>query len=549
MTRALLCLFLVGCGLDDPAVFDLSVSFDGAGEPRMGNASRFELEVYLPGASAANCDTLANGTSELSAAVEIRLADRSNPELTSLPRSGRKLVVIRGIDENDIPVVAGCAEVGDVDGDAELRIDAEPTTRAALTLIPSEGVETFARWSVEIRDARGELRPELSARWESLGAGQFTPFSEQVGESLEFELLEDPPPGPLRVTVLTRWALEASTQVVFVPPRERVFAQPPASAQFAVVSKEITAVLGAYVLSSGETEVVAYGAGSPSSVRIAGSWGIVEQRDSAFVFSETEIVPVEFSEAGLLIGDRSSLPTGVVQMPARAFDASTCDPDSNTRAIVFSSAGGNRVLDSTLLTELPSIGVSDEVTGSGCVRDGDEVMRRAFTTGAALWIESSEGAYELVPATSTAFRMDFVGQQARLWAEPGLAITSLAERTALIQPVLNVSMEGGLGIGVQESVLGVPLAVEAADADGSSVSDLLSIIRFDNQSQALFVILLGQDGNSTAAPFVLDGVVNEPWFTVVDLNPNDGRPDIVVADRAPDAESSLRILSIGPALP
>ncbi|MEO0814968.1 MAG: hypothetical protein AAFY60_19065, partial [Myxococcota bacterium] len=221
-------LVLGACGLEDPEVFDVAIRFDGNGEPRLNNVSRFSLELYLPGTREVGCDGLALATDMLAPAIELQLQGRSNPELTTIPRTGRKLVVLRGFDENEVAVVAGCAEFGTLDSDSSITVTLEPTTRAALSLVSGD----FTRWRVEVRDARGELRPEVEARWESLAAGQFNPFSEAVGPDREFTILEAPSAGPLRVSVLTRWAIEAATEVVFVPPAQDVFVVPNAPAQF-----------------------------------------------------------------------------------------------------------------------------------------------------------------------------------------------------------------------------------------------------------------------------------------------------------------------------
>lgn len=74
-----------------------------------------------------------------------------------IDRTGRKLVVIRGLDVQDLLVVAGCGEVGDVGGKTTLAIGAEPAAVAvALDYVPAAVAPLPMSVTVFVRDVLDE---------------------------------------------------------------------------------------------------------------------------------------------------------------------------------------------------------------------------------------------------------------------------------------------------------------------------------------------------------------------------------------------------------
>ncbi|MEL6547832.1 MAG: hypothetical protein AAFQ82_24615, partial [Myxococcota bacterium] len=327
-----------------------------------------------------------------------------------------------------------------------------------------------------------------------------------------------------------------------------VFVVPNAPAQFGVLQGSENAVVGAYVLGTGETEFVAYSALEPVTRRLGGDWGLAQRGARLFAFSVNGVLEVEFGAGSLTLGDISPLPANATEWPARGFDTSPC-PDANGEiigepSIVLSSAVGVVRLGENF-EMLPALELGD-VHASGCVRDDNEVMRRALVDSVELWLETESGEFARVPSVSSPLGLDFVGQFSSVWATPEVALTRLDARSASVLRPITVSAATGFGSGLAEPLLAVPLALEAGDVDGSSTpDDLVALIPFDSQRQALFVALNGRDGNSTAAPFVLDQEFRDPWMVLIDLDRGDGRPDVVIGDRSPEGSSRFLRLQLG----
>src|SRR5688572_28008839 len=90
--------------------------------------------VVPPPAAPFTCDQLAFGevapeTVALATQQEITTAiDDGGASLSPIPRTGTKLFYARGIDAQDLPLVAGCTQVDDVDGSVDVPIEGAPTT-------------------------------------------------------------------------------------------------------------------------------------------------------------------------------------------------------------------------------------------------------------------------------------------------------------------------------------------------------------------------------------------------------------------------------------
>lgn len=130
---------IIGTGCGGPA---LELRFE-VPAPYRAQVARVVLEVLVPPAGRPfDCEDLAFGRVDaalrtLSRSASYVVTDESRAELSALPRTGRKLFVAEGRDDEDVQLVAGCAEVRDIEVRQSVAIEGAPVPRVA-DLTPRE---------------------------------------------------------------------------------------------------------------------------------------------------------------------------------------------------------------------------------------------------------------------------------------------------------------------------------------------------------------------------------------------------------------------------
>jgi len=184
------------------------------------------LKIYMPpistqtGQKAFGCDELSFGEVDpavLSASLmqEVILSgteDKQRP-LSGVPRKGLKVLLAQAFDKSNLPVVAACTEIGDINDDIQLRLNGEPA--AVLTMIGGENQEWFFGAmqlpdpvELLITDAFQTPLESWDVKWNVVGPAE-TGSNGIVQTGDEGRLVFSPQtptsPGPSILEILTRW--------------------------------------------------------------------------------------------------------------------------------------------------------------------------------------------------------------------------------------------------------------------------------------------------------------------------------------------------------
>ena len=550
------CFGAFSCG-DPSDAYQLQVVVELGAGPLADRIQRVGFEIYLIGDrdQTIDCDQIAFAEVAPFPDFSFDLADDANDGVATVPRVGSKLLVVRAYDDSGRAVLAGCAETDTIESDSSLTIAVEPTTSATLERQPGTDGDEFRRWTVDIRDALGNQRLDIPARWESFGAGQLRPFSEEVferikmadeSERLLFEILERPPSGPFRVRVRTRWEVEDATRFVFVPPMTREYVVGPRASVSYVAHEQ--SVVASYATVEGDTVLVVYDGLERRSETIPGLWSLGRSSQGVFVVSMSSVRRLGIEATGLKILPAEPFASGTASVPSQIYDLSACSEDSPLALI--GADGHYRLFDRDFTyVPQPDLEALTGIVSTGCMADAAGAPRRLIDRygegDRRLSFASASGLGAAVRGSS-AEQFAFSGQWSREWATPVAVSTVVRDRDFVLQTHARVTPDLGLRVDNRETVLGGPVAVESGDLDGNSVEDLVVLTQLSAEQQALFVILRGDGSNEAAAAFELGTAFRDPWLAVVDLDSGDGHPNIVVADRQPGVESTLKIFTLGP---
>ena len=176
-----------------------------------------ELSVLLPPAAeeeSFGCDAVA--FDEVSAAVfELNLLQRhvlsqdgSVVDLAAIPRSPTKLLVVRGLAADQTLVVAGCSEVGTIDGALDVTVRAEP---ASVMTAPSHDFDVpwgTENLSYQLRDVLGTPLGQWPVRSTELAAGGVAESRDLMTDGagqLVIGPAEPTLPGPMALDVRPQW--------------------------------------------------------------------------------------------------------------------------------------------------------------------------------------------------------------------------------------------------------------------------------------------------------------------------------------------------------
>jgi hypothetical protein len=215
--------------------YSVHVRFDIPDDYR-ADVEAVTLSVIVPPPAAEfTCDQLAFGevaseTVALATQQEVTATiDDGGTQLADFPRTGTKLFYARGLDAQDLPLVAGCTEVDDVDGSVDVRIDGFPTT--VVTVMGQDpGLplpDSYADNDVRVVDARGEPLSDAEVHFWVFGPGSEpstgTAMANNRGE-VTFTIVPPALPGPQALDIRARWSRTAPESVLG-------FGQPPVLAE------------------------------------------------------------------------------------------------------------------------------------------------------------------------------------------------------------------------------------------------------------------------------------------------------------------------------
>lgn len=503
---------LAACGAPS---LELDVHLD---DPELSErVAHFELEVYQPDDAAYDCDDLAFGLvaplPQLSGSFE-----DSAPDLGSIRRVDTKLFVVRGLDAGGTAVVAGCASVGKIETTTTVEIALAP-----VTIVTVEGgsfgltvdrERDFERWYVEVQDRLDRPVPDADVRWEAFGAGMTAARvgteivrTEVNGRVVRFVELSDPRPGPLEVSVRSRWGARESVALAFVPGAEEELTIPVGEVDPIVFGGGVAFAVRA----ADETSVTIVGADTST---VAGQWRLGRAGSSAFLLSR---------DARRALNDDGSVgaavPLASSSAPRWILDLSPCRGGPAFFAVGFD--GGPVAFDGSWAQhDVADLGATPR---SGCVDDRRVVF--APDRG-ALWV-NDDGLVPL-PFDPRIVDLGFGGQ----WSDaPDVALTTVAEGRSIALAVRpRVTTSDGLLTEPPLPITGTPEAVELGDVDGNGTWEVVALSRVSTDAHALFVVVAA-GGRTVSAGLVLKRTYERPWIAVVDVD-DDGVVEIVVVDAA-----------------
>ena len=133
--------------------------------------------------------------------------------LSGIPRKGLKVLLAQAFDSSDLPVVAACKEVGQIDDDILVRLQGEPA--AVLTLLGGENQEWFFGAmqlpdpvDMLVTDAFSTPLAGWSVKWNVAGPAGTGSNGQQVTNTegrLVFSPETPASPGPSILEIVTRW--------------------------------------------------------------------------------------------------------------------------------------------------------------------------------------------------------------------------------------------------------------------------------------------------------------------------------------------------------
>ncbi len=205
MSRALAALFLLTAACTDYAVH---VSFDIPDAYQPDVATTRLAVIVPPAAEPFGCEQLAFGEVDADTVALATVQEATGSELAGIPRTGTKLFHAVGLDAQELPLVAGCEELGEVDGVVDLLITGEPTTVVAVP--PSDpGKPLRSPVTVTVIDGRGDPLASAEVRYTVTGPAAETTGGTKTTDALgRADIQPEQPslPGPQALDVRARWA-------------------------------------------------------------------------------------------------------------------------------------------------------------------------------------------------------------------------------------------------------------------------------------------------------------------------------------------------------
>jgi len=196
-------------------------------EPYGTAVAELSLRVLLPPmANPFDCDQVAldvvdTATLDLSTIQRVVTQAQGGLTLAPVPRTGRKLFLLEAFDASGLPIVAGCAEVGEVDGDLSLRIEGEP-----VPVIDTED-HVFDQplptaLAIRLTDQFGRPMTSFFVEWEVAGpAGESRPGTVMTDTDGRATITPEAPflAGPRALDIRARWLRDRAPSLAgFVQP-------------------------------------------------------------------------------------------------------------------------------------------------------------------------------------------------------------------------------------------------------------------------------------------------------------------------------------------
>lgn len=539
------------------------------------------LQVFLPPVPTPpeqpfGCEDLAFGqvaaavlSASLAQEVFLNDVDDAEKPLVPLSRTGPKILLARAFDASDQPVVVGCAEVGDIDGDMHVRLEGEPTAVMTIDSATADGEPDSASGLPEqvrvlVTDVLSRPLEGAEVHWTVAGpAGTGSTDGGSTDGSGQLWFMPDPPPipGPVMLEIRTRW-LRGD------PPVIKAFSRP-GRMQAPLPSRHIEQFDIGRIGPEGEAGYAGWFQGDSADGMMTSYlfYGYRRSQAGDMTYQEIEIPAAQDGGApvmGLVPGsvrDRvvvvvvggwnwceldpegARLETIQVEVPGQpvaVVPIGRCDPDvTGESLLIFDGADaaiygvGGEPLGDHAFAGLAGLGSSSSWQ-SGCVRDQDGEEHRMLIGGDSLsgwrmFVEVSGQVEEIAPDKS----IRQVAFSPRLGDEAG---TLLAGRLGLDSPEI-ARLQLRHQPSVQEApvleeiehatLFAVPEAVGAGDVDGDGRTDLVGLFPLVDGYHLQVLLGLQHGGKPVSATMPVGEAEEPPLVWTADFD-GDGVDDLSV---------------------
>lgn len=218
-TATALATAALAAACQDPRV-DVAITVPDAPRDYAAALATVTVRVLAPADDAVDCDRLAFGEESADAielaqvtATTLRLGEaRAGAELAGVPRTGRKLFLVEGRDA-DGPIVAGCAEHGEITDDVTVTVATEPVVTIDVDA-PAAEAPVPAGLRVRLDDGFDDPAPIAGreVRWTVYGAGgeelvgPEATYVTGAGGAVDVALATPAGYGPASIQLRARWA-------------------------------------------------------------------------------------------------------------------------------------------------------------------------------------------------------------------------------------------------------------------------------------------------------------------------------------------------------
>lgn len=557
----------LGSGCQDPQV---SIEFIVPSD-YVPSLQSISLEVFTPPvADPFDCADVAFGrvddkTLAASLVREIVVRGGATVDLSGIPRLGDKILIARGLDDQDIAVVAGCVALADIETDVFVPIVGFPIVSVDVPAL-AIGNPLPDRVAVLVRDVQGRPVSGVPVQWEVLGpGGQLLDGDGVTGGSGMIEISPQKPqlagPAALDVRVLWQRSLAPSLrgfrapEVVFSAPlpgdstepialrTEFVYAigeiGPNGEMGFAALGPTSDMAVGRQVFLAwfDATQNPPFRTVTTAPIVGALSLGVVTRDGRERVFTVTPLAWLEIDTNGALLPRASPRPGRVVD---RIVSLGGCQPiDHSTVLLAFDDGtmGAFNGLAQPVDHPIVPLLSSNRFGSSGCVSSPSGVHRTVA-------LSSGSGRHELVAMMDVARKGvvsavgTTIGFAPPLGSEPGTLLTTeiAIEGTALVRRTLLVGPNATLDSEevTRDDVATFVVSSAGGDFDGDGLGDVIGLLFFgdtDFASEVRLQVALGvphREGRLTGVSELFSG--RTPRVLAADFD-GDGASELVIATR------------------
>ncbi len=522
-------------------------------------------------------ETVRNATTQT-----VTARDDLNLDLSEIPREGNKVLHLEGRNDENQPVVAGCIEVGVIEGQMNVGTVGEPVT--VLTPDANDpGSRLPEDFQVDVADANMAVLPGAEVRWRVVGPkGEQTTGTAMTDSNGTAELSPVMPiyAGPVIMDVRARWTQSKPAPIPGYRQPAGLGADDLEVAPILQANPDAIYQVGR-IGPNGEIGMAGLGVGEDEATQRKVKIGFYNPTSGTWVKRDAAIVPEALSlgmvtrggrdriftitSAGWIEIDPMTGPQPPVSAPipgvAHRILPLSCGDDIDHVLIQdvvneTVTVNANRIrVEGGGIFDQPGGANSPRVVGAGCV--SEDITNNTYQTIALQVGATSANSVRLAAdvdgtlLTSEALPIlrSGLGYSPARDESPAYVLGTQfsVEGTTLNRYQLTNTGSGMISIGERDSdqTAGPPMSTAAGDVDGDGKLDVLALMNFgdggDGKTNYRIFISLGATHNGQH----ITGMSNllsarRPRLWLADFN-NDGYDDLVIGGTA-----GFAVLRMGP---